>query len=319
MPIFRVFVLACLLALPAWAQTLASSPAPRGTYLLGTDDIISIHATDADEVSDKAIRIGPGGFINLPMVGRIKAAGMSVEDLEKELTVRLKPFIRQPEVAVNIVELRSQPVSVIGEVSSPGILQLQGKKTLVEALSMAGGLRGESGYSVKITRRKEWGPIPLPNATTDPTGEFSVAEVSLRDIMEARDPAANILIMPNDVISVPRAEMVYVIGEVKRAGGFVLGDKAHMSVLQAMSMAAGLDRNAYASRSRVLRFRDGSATRSEIPVNVERILAGKDQDVPLQPDDILFVPSNKTKAAALKAVEAMIQAGTGVAIYRGGN
>ena len=77
---------------------------------------------------------------------------------------------------------------------------------------MAGGPRQDAGHTVKITRRREWGPIPLESAADDPSGRFQVAEVSLEAVMEARNPEENVLIMPHDVISVPRAEMIYVIG-----------------------------------------------------------------------------------------------------------
>jgi polysaccharide export outer membrane protein len=308
-----------LLALPALAQP-AGHPetAPRTTYLLGPDDVISIRAIDADEISDKAIRIGSNGYINLPMVGRVHAGGLTTDEVEKELVVRLKPFIRNPEVSINLVELRSQPVSVIGAVRNPGVQQLQGRKTLVEMLSLAGGAREDSGYSIKITRQKEWGAIPLPNAVMDSSGQFSVAEVNLKDIMEAKNPVENIPIMPNDVISVPRGEMVYVIGDVKRPGGFVLGEKSRMSLLQALSMASGLEKTAATSKAKILRVSTSSdLKRTEIPVNLKNVLVGKDQDVPMEPDDILFIPSNKTRAAAIRVIEAAIQVGSGIAIYRG--
>jgi polysaccharide export outer membrane protein len=251
------------------------------------------------------------------MVGRLQAGGLTAEELEKDLAARLKPFIRNPSVSVNVVELRSQPVSVIGSVNTPGVHQLQGKKTLVEMLSLAGGARADAGYSVKITRQKEWGSIPLPNATTDSTGHYSIAEVNLKQIMEAKNPAENIFIMPNDVISVPRAEMVYVIGDVKKAGGYVLSDTANMSVLQALSMASGLEKTARASKATILRASTSKdLNRTEIPVDLQKILKGKAKDVPMEHEDILFVPGNKTKAAAIRALESALQIGTGIAIYR---
>lgn len=311
-------VVTALLALSAFAQP-ADRPggAPRAAYLLGPDDVIAIRAVDADEISDKSIRIGPNGAINLPMVGRVQAGGLTAEELEKELVIRLKPFIRNPEVSVNVVELRSQPVSIIGAVAAPGVHQLQGRKTLVEILSLAGGARVDAGYSVKITRQKEWGPIPLPGAAMDPSGQFSVAEVNLKQIMEAKNPAENIFIMPNDVISVPRAEMIYVIGDVKKAGGFVLSDTSNMSVLQALSLASGLEKTAAGARAKILRASTSKdLKRTEIAVNLKNILEGKDQDVPMEHEDILFVPGNKTKAAAIRILESALQVGTGIAIYR---
>ena len=309
-----------LLASAALAQPTASlAAAPRTTYVLGPDDVIGIRATDAEEISEKAIRIGANGSINLPLVGRVQAGGLTTDDLEKKLVTLLKPFVRTPEVTVNVVEMRSQPVSVIGAVTSPEVQQLQGRKTLVEMLSLAGGVRIDSGYSVKITRSKEWGPIPLAGAVEDSTGQYTVGEVSLKEIMEAKNPANNIPIMPNDVISVPRGEMVYVVGDVKRAGGFVLGEKARVSVLQALSLASGLERTASSSNAKILRADTGGGARAEVPVNLKNILAGKDQDVPMEPDDILFVPGSKPKAAVFRGLEAALQVGTGLAIYRTGN
>ena len=135
------------------------------SYVLGPDDVIAIKAVDADEINSASLRIDPSGDISLPMIGRVAAGGLTVERLEKELATRLKTYVRDPVVAVSVVEYRSQPVSVIGSVGQPGVHQLEGRKTLVEILAKAGGLRPEAGNSIKITRKAEWGTIPLPSAT----------------------------------------------------------------------------------------------------------------------------------------------------------
>jgi len=276
----------------------------RGGYVLGPDDVITVRVTDAEEFADKPIRIGSNGYITLPMVGRIEANGRTAEDVEKEITAKLRTYIRNPEVSVSVAEQKSQPVSVFGSVNAPGVFQLQGRKTLVEMLAMAGGTRPEAGYSVKITRQKEWGPIPLPNATSDASGQFIVAEVDLKKITEAKTPAENILIMPKDVITVPRGEMVYVIGDVKRSGGFVLSDKAHISVLQALSMAAGLEKTASSSNAKILRASNTPDNkRTEIPVDLKKVMQGKEQDVPMEPEDILLVPGSKSRAALIRGLE----------------
>lgn len=308
-----------LLALSAFAQSADRPPGSgRPMYLLGPDDVISIRVVDAEEFTDKPIRIGANGYISLPMLGRVQASGRTPEDLEKDLAERLKTYIRNPEVAVSLMEQRSQPVSVIGSVMTPGVQQLQGKKTLVEVLSLAGGVRPDAGYSVRITRQKEWGPIPLPNAVVNPNEPFSVAEVNLKEITEAKNPAKNILIMPNDVISVPRAEAIYVIGDVKRPGEYVLGAKARMSVLQALAMASGLEKTASTSNARILRASTSpDLKRTEIVVNLKKVLAGKDEDVPMQPDDILLVPGSKTRTALIRGLESALQIGSGIAVYRG--
>jgi polysaccharide export outer membrane protein len=309
-------VLACVCAATATAQQgLTADAAPSPAYVLGAGDVITIRALDADEISDKPIRLGANGFITLPLVGRVRASGLTTEQLEAALAMRLKPLIRNPEVSVSVVEQRSQPVSIIGSVNGPGVQQLQGRKTLVEMLSLAGGVRQDAGHAIKITRRLQWGPIPVPGAATDVTGRFSVAEINLKEILEARNPSGNIQIMPDDVISVPRAEMIYVIGEVKKSGGFTIGERESLSTLQALSLAEGLNATAAPQNARILRLDPGAPKRTEISVDLRRILAGKENDVRLEPDDILFIPGSKSKNVAIRSLEAAVQIGTGIAIY----
>src|SRR6266850_7902476 len=173
----------------------------KSSYILGAGDQITVHALDAEEISDKPYRISAAGDMTFPMIGKVKAAGLTVEELESALVKALQEFIRQPKVAVSVTEFRSQPVSVIGAVTNPGVLQLQGNKSVIEVLSMVGGVRSDAGSSIKITRKKDWGPLPLQDARMDPTGQFSTGEIKLQDVLGARNPEQNILIRPNDVIS----------------------------------------------------------------------------------------------------------------------
>jgi polysaccharide export outer membrane protein len=287
--------------------------AVRRSYVLGADDQISIWVLESDEFNGKVYRVGRD--VNLPLVGRVPAAGLTIEAFEDLLRVRLSKYIRQPEVVVNMVDFRSQPVSVIGAVTTPGIFQLRGRKTLIEVLSMAGGLRSDAGSAVKITRRKEEGNIPLATATED--GNFQVAEVPLKNIMDAGNPERNIEIRTNDVLSVPAAKMVYVIGNVEKAGGFALHEKDTISVLEAISMAGGISRASSPSNAKILRPLLGGPKRAELPVDVHRILEGKASDVPLLPDDILFIPASVAKSSMAAALGALIQSGTYLGISRG--
>lgn len=289
----------------------------RSTYLLGPDDQLEISGPElADTGSDKRARIDSDGDVQAPLVGRIHVAGLTAQQAEEALDKALSKYIREPQVALNIVEVRSQPVSILGAVNTPGVHQVQGHKTLMEMLASAGGIRPDAGYSVRIARELEWGCIPLPGAKLDPSGQFSVAEVNLKEIMEAKDPVENIQIFPHDVISVPKAEMVYVIGDVKRSGGFVLGERQSISVLQALSLAEGLNGTADAKHAKIMRLNRDKDQREELPVDVKALLKGKKQDVSLQGDDILFIPGSTGKKAALRAVEAAVQTGTGLAIWR---
>jgi polysaccharide export outer membrane protein len=115
---------------------------------------------------------------------------------------------------------------------------------------------------------------------------------------------------------VPRARLIYVIGEVKRSGGFPLHEKQNISVLQALALAEGLTRTAGLSGARVLRNNPATGQREEIPINLRSIFEGKSPDLPLVAEDILFIPNSMAKSSALRAVEAAIQMGTGVVIWR---
>jgi polysaccharide biosynthesis/export protein len=289
----------------------------RSTYVLGPDDQIVIRALEAEEISEKPVRIDSTGSIRMPLIGEVHATGLSVDQLEAEVRTRLSRYYKNPQVAISVVEYHSQPVSVIGAVHTPGVQQLQGQKTLMEVLSTAGGLSPDAGYVIKITRRNEWGTIPLPGATMDSTGAFTVADVRVKELMDAKKPSENILMKPRDVVTVPRAEMVYVMGEVKRPGGFTLHDDERISILQALSLAEGLARTAAPKNAKILRVSGNkTAERTEISVDVRRVLQGRAADGMLQPSDILFIPNNVPKSAAMRAMEAAIGIGTGLAIYR---
>ena len=285
-------------------------------YVLGTGDQVEISGPELTNPENKPSRIGADGTVEVPFVERVKVAGLTLQQAEQKLDKLLSKYIREPQAVVNVVEVQSRPVSVLGEVNRPGVYQLREKKTLLEVLSQAGGIRPDAGYSVRITRQVEWGCIPLPHAQIDDSGRVSVATVNLREIMDAKDPEGNIEILPHDIISVPKAEMVYVVGEVRRSGGFVLGEHQSMSVLQALSLAGGLNTGADTKHSKILRLQSESNQREEMAVNVKAVLSGKKPDVALQGDDILFIPSSTGKKAALRALEAVVQTGTGLAIWR---
>jgi polysaccharide biosynthesis/export protein len=287
----------------------------RSTYLLGPEDELQMSGPELEELAGKTVRVDGEGDIQVPLVGRVHVAGLTVQQAEGELNKRLSTYIRHPQVALDVKDLRSQPASVLGAVNAPGVHQVEGHKTLLEMISMAGGIRPDAGYSIRITRQVEWGCLPLPGATIDASGRFSVAQVNLQEIMNAKTPEDNIQILPHDVISVPKAELVYVTGDVKKSGGFVLGERKTISVLQAVSLAEGLGPTPDPRHAKILRLNPGADERTEIPVDLKKILQGKGGDVPLQGNDILFVPDSTGKRVALRVMEAAISTGTGLAIY----
>lgn len=296
-------------------QVTAGVAGELSNYVLGPGDRLTLLVRDLDEFTDQTFNIDMHGDINLPLVGRFHAAGMTVDQFEQQTKSRLKKFVKEPDVVASIAEYHSQTISVIGAVNAPGVHQLQGHKTLFEVLSMSGGLRTDAGSTINITRNLHWGPIPLPDAKNDPTGKFSIASVKVKSAVDASDPAENIVIMPDDVISVPKGQVVYAVGSVVRPGGFLLGEHETMSSLQVLSLAEGFSSLAAPSNARILRVVAGNPNRTEIPINLKKLMAGKEPDVPLQADDILFVPTSAAKSISKRTLDTAVQITSGLVIY----
>lgn len=290
-------------------ETLAGSG-----YILGPNDQLTIAVQDVDEISDP-VRVDMRGDITLPLIGRIHAAGSTTDDLQTQIADRLKKFVKDPDVVVSVSEFGSEPVSVLGAVGIPGVHQVAGHKTLFEVLSLAGGLRADAGNTIRVTRDMKWGPVPLPDAKTDASGQFSVASVSVKTILNATDPVKNIAVMPDDIISVSKADIVYAVGSVVKPGGFPMNQDQTLSTLQVLSLAEGFDKTAAPDKAKILRAIPGSSDRTQIAVNLKLLMAGKAPDVALRADDILFVPTSGARAASQRAVDAIVTAATGVAIY----
>jgi polysaccharide export outer membrane protein len=255
-----------------------------------------IRVPQAEEINDKPFRIDSEGNINLPIIGRLRAGGLTQQELEAEIVKRLREFIREPQVIINITQFRSEPVFLVGAFRSPGIYPLQGRRTLVELLTSAGGLQPNASRHIKITRRAEYGRIPLPNAIEEPEKKSSSIEISLGSLRENVNPAEDILLEPYDVISVERVELLYITGDVARIGAIEFGERDSVSMLQALTQSGGFNSSANRSKVRVLRPIVGTTRRAEIELNVNSIFEGKANDFPLLPNDVLYVTHSNKRA-----------------------
>ena len=141
-------ILLFLLATVAFTQTPALPP----SYVLGPDDQVVIHVLDSDEIGDSPFRIDMRGYINVPLAGRLQAAGLTVDQLEAALAARLKEYLQTPVVTVSVSEFRSQLVSVLGAVNTPGVHQIRGRKTLFEVISEAGDPCASSSIYIRGQR-----------------------------------------------------------------------------------------------------------------------------------------------------------------------
>jgi polysaccharide biosynthesis/export protein len=293
-----------------------SLAASQEEYLLGPNDQIKIWALGLEEISERPYRLDPTGFIDIPLVGRVHAEGLSPTALKEDLLVRFSRDVRKPQVSVELIEFGSQPVSVMGAVGTPGVHQLHGRKTLAEVVALAGGFRADAGPVIRITRLARWGSIPLSGARKDDTGGYILAELSIKELLAGTSPSTNILIRPNDVLTVPSAQAVYVIGEVRKPGKYSLSDRQDISVLEALSLAEGFGTTASPGSARILRIPPGETQPHETAVDLKKVMAGKAKNITLEPNDILFIPSSANKKAAAKALDAILATTTGMMIFR---
>ncbi len=302
----------------AGAQGLQQRPTmAEPEFTLGVGDQISVHVANLDDMPTAPMQIGPNGTLDFPLIGPVQASGMTVGQLRTELATQLGKYIKSPDVTVNLVQSASRPVSVVGEVVNPGVRQMVGPQHLLDVISMAGGLKPDAGPNVLVTRQPQWGKLQAGVVTEDAATHSYATKLPLDSLLALKAPENNILMEPGDTVSVPRAELVYVVGDVKKSGGFELTTHNTMSLLHAVTLAEGLEANSAASHARILRpSPNGDGPVAEIPIDIPKILAGKDKDVPLFANDILFVPHSGFKAGSKRAVEAAIGLTTGILIYR---
>ena len=326
-------------------ELLDSNPSARALsaqeYRIGPEDVLNINVFEAQELN-REVRVSAGGEISLPLLGSVRAAGLTPRELEFVLQELLhRTYMKDPHVSVFVREMQSHPVSVMGAVRRPGVFQIRGSKTLLEVLSLAEGLADDAGETVIILRGAALSAEPDPStdhaAASDPPspgpqspGEANAAsspvndnrsasesavQVNLKDLLESSDSRSNPLVHPGDIVKVTRAGVVYVIGEVRKPGGFVLKSNEKISVLQALALSEGLTPTASKGAARIIRTDQQSGERKETPINLGKILAGKAPDPFLGPKDIVFVPNSAAKTTMTRGVEAAAQTLTGLLIF----
>lgn len=278
-------------------QDPAHVETPPSGMMITNGDLLEVTVYDTD--FDKQVRVDESGTISLPMLGPVKVSGLSIDEAENTLAKEFsaRGYFNDPQVTVFEREYATQAISVLGEVQKPGLYPLPGERTLFDAIAAAGGTTEKAGNKVTITHRghtEQPEVIPFSYKPGEPSG-------------------TNPRIYPGDTVVVSKAGIVYVVGDVREPKGIVM-ENSQMTVLQAISMAAGTNPTAATSHCKVIR--KTAAGPSEIPVPLKKILAAKAPDYPLEPGDILFVPSSTVKSVGRRSMEAIVQMATGMAIYR---
>jgi polysaccharide export outer membrane protein len=276
----------------------ASTADDRGRIRIGAGDLIVVSIYGVPDFNQEA-RVNEAGDVSLPLIGSVRIGGATVEEAQDVIAKSLVEggYFRAPHVTLAIKDFASQGVSVLGEVTRPGVYPVIGKRRLFDLVSEAGGFTPKAGKLVTITHRDE------PN--------------SPNKIMLSDDPAksieSNVEIDPGDTIAVSKAGIVYVVGDVQRPGGFVMENNEHMTVLEAVALAQGANRTAALNAARILRRTPNGPTEVKIPL--KQIMAAKASDMELKPEDILFIPGSAAKGALARGVESVFQVATGAAIY----
>jgi len=263
---------------------------------LGPGDLLEVGVYNVPELSTKA-RVGNSGDIYLPLIDYVHVADLTVEEAQGLIQKRLEDggFVRSAHVTIFLDEAPSQGVTMLGEIAKPGIYPALGDRKLYDLISAAGGFTPAAGRKVSIIHpHSPNGPITvdLPRNLAD----------DLRDDVE---------ILPGDTITIPRAPIVYVVGDVGRPAGLLV-DNGSLTVLQALALAGGANHTAKLGGVRIIR--KGPAGMTETRVPLKKMLEAKAPDVTLQGDDILFVPLSGARVAAGQGVSAAIAAATGLAI-----
>jgi polysaccharide biosynthesis/export protein len=271
-----ILLLALLLAGPALAQAPKPAAPAQADYVVGPQDVLSITIWDQNDLSGK-FTVETDGSFTFPLIGRVQAGGLTLRQIEAELKKRLADgYFKNPQLNVAVETYRSQRVFITGEVRTPGTYTLTGDMSLIEALSRAGSTTQFAGVEAIIVRAGEGkassGPL-LPNQAEGATS----IRVDLKELQSGA-LSQNVQLKDGDTIFVPRAETVYVSGQVRTPGAYALQTK-DTTVLQAISLAGGVTDRGSTSRIKIVRIVKGKKT--EIKVTLGDLVL---------PGDTIIVP-----------------------------
>ena len=262
---------------------------------LHAGDLVAVSVYDAPELT-RTVRVDPDGTIHLPLLAEgVKAAGLMPRELENKLAEALKSgeILVDPVVKVTVVEYHSRPISVMGAVRKPVTFQSDGSVTLLDALARAEGLTDEAGPEIIVTQNGV------------------VQHIAVKELIDGADPAVNLRLTGNEEVRVPVAGKIFVLGNIRKPGGFPVRDPADKTVLKMVALSEGLmpfsQKTAY-----IVRRREGEAAQ-EIPIELAKIMERKSPDVPLEVGDILYVPDNKSRRNTMNIVDRLAGFGSATA------
>jgi polysaccharide biosynthesis/export protein len=289
--IFLCFLCAIVSVPSAFGQTaVPTGPSGNERYRIGFQDVLEIQIFRHSDLNQR-VSVNANGTINL---FRLPTPILAVCKTERELATAVaeayqKDYLKNPEVQVVAVEQRSRAFAVIGAVEKPGQYMINRPVRLLELLAQAGGPTKDAGTRVLVARTGSTSNCVLNEGTTT-VDDKSFSGYSLKDILEGRE---NVVMRPGDIVSVMKADVVYVYGNVLEQG--LVEMRGPLTLTQAIASAKGTKPATDKSKVRILRLIPGKAERQETVYNLKEIEQGKANDPFVEPNDIVAVSIDKAK------------------------
>ncbi len=271
---------------------------------IGRDDLLGVTVYDSPELT-RLVRVNSSGEIRLPMLQQpIQVSGLYPSELEDAIRGALvdEQILVDPVVTISVVEYRSRPINVVGAVRTPSTFQAAGTTTLLDAISQAGGLTDNAGAEILVSRQQ---------VGADGKSTSLVQRVPVHGLFDAVDPSLNLKLHGGEIIRVPEAGRVYVVGNVNRPGVFPITDGSETSVLKVLALSGGLEH--YTQHIAYIYRSEGSGSaKKEIPIQLKKIMDRKSSDVALLGNDILYIPEATGRKTTLTALDRMAIVGAGL-------
>lgn len=267
-------------------------------YRIGPDDLIEVNVFE-DEKLNKTVRVSSQGNVSLPLIGILRVKGLTGSEMEKEIRDLLaEKYLQDPHVIIFIKEYHNQRISVMGAVTKPGVYDVTGEKTVLDLLSLAGGLRDDAGKMLFLIRPPSLDGEGSKKSKEPETQAAKTFTAELEELLIKGDLNLNFPLQHGDVINIPPAGKVFVGGLVQRPGGFTL-DKM-MTLSKAITVAGGLSTKADGSETRIFRYSGRGDQKEVLTFNTYAIQKGDVSDPYLQENDVIFVPRSGTKTVLLE-------------------
>ncbi len=301
----------CLgVAVTSWAQTDPTQSDPDRTHstpnadkapniAIGAGDQLDIEIFDTPELSG-SVRVSQTGEINLTVLGNIQVAGLTPNQAARKIESELKSrgLLIDPHVTVAIAEYATQGATVTGEVHSPGLYPTLGSRRLLDMIALAGGVLPTAGRTASVLHRD------------DPHNPRNIVLVPRNSALSAQE---NPVISPGDTVVIDKASIVYILGDVGKAGGYLVDNNERLSLIQALTLAGGWTRTS--AQSKVILIRQVPEGREEIKLDLRHVVHGEQADIKMSNGDILFVPSSLGKIFAYQGVGAVVNGAQQALVY----